>query len=118
MPVNVNLRKKKKIGQFILSVCVFNFILKCQYGRCVVHMLCVCVWNGEVLLTLLFSTSKIRFKNNFINPKNVTVEIKWLFSPVLTTCLQCWFANTWNLQIKFYGTCLIYCNLSYKEIHL
>lgn len=73
---------------------------------------------GEVLLTLWFPISKIHFKNNSINPKNVTVEIKWLFNHMLTTCLQCWFANTWNFQIKFYGVWMIYYNLFYKEILL
>lgn len=89
----------------------------CVAWCCVVPLLCVCMWRG-VLLTLWFSTSTIHSKNNFVNAKNVTVEIKWLFNPVLTTCLQCWFANTWNFQIKFYGIWMIYCNLSYKEIRL
>lgn len=114
--IPVSVKKEKKV-QWVFLWCKCVYVLKSWFVWCVVSLLYVCE-KGEVLLTLWFPTSKIHSKNNCINPKNVTVEIKWLFYPVLTTCLQCWFANTWNFQIKFYGIWMIYCNLFYKEICL
>lgn len=115
--LTLTFRKEKMVdfsvkrGRECVCLCV---CLKFSSSGSVLCVFSVCVWRGTYYERYgslpLWSIPKIILL--FLRmTKNVTMEIKWLFNPLLTMCLKCWFAKTWYFQIKFYGIWMIYCNL-------